>query len=176
MKTIYRMLPALFVALVLAAAPQFAHAETVTAEDGSTYEKFNNWIGRCQPGPNEAKVCSVSVEIRSQETQALALFFGIGKEPGKGYYLLNIVPLGTVLPNGVKLTIDGNELASLQLQTCLPRGCQSLSGVTAEGVQKLKSGNEMIVSIADIRQGPVALNVSLAGMTAPINWLDAQYP
>jgi len=121
-------------------------------------------------------VCSVSVEIRSQETQALALFFGIGKEPGKGYYLLNIVPLGTVLPNGVKLTIDGNELATLQLQTCLPRGCQSLSGVTAEGGQKLKSGNEMIVSIADIRQGPVALNVSLAGMTAAINWLDAQYP
>ncbi|MEQ9520540.1 MAG: invasion associated locus B family protein [Parvibaculum sp.] len=176
MKMIYRMLPALVMALVLTAAPQIARAETVTAEDGTTYEKFNNWIGRCQPGPNETKVCSVSVEIRTQESQSLALFFGIGKEPGKGYYLLNIVPLGTVLPAGVKLSIDGNELATLQLQVCLPRGCQSLSGVTPEGVGKLKSGNEMVVGISDIQQGPVSLNVSLAGMTAAIGWLDTQYP
>lgn len=175
MKMIHRMLPALLMALVLAAAPQVAHAETVTAEDGTTYEKFNNWIGRCQAGPNDTKVCSVSVEIRSQETQSLALFFGIGKEPGKGYYLLNVVPLGTVLPTGVKLSIDGNDLATLQLQTCLPRGCQSLSGVTPEGVQKLKSGNEMVVAINDIQQGAVSLNVSLAGMTAAIGWLDSQY-
>jgi len=171
-----RVAAAFFVALFLVGGSTSANAETVTAADGSTVEKFGNWRGKCASPDGTNTICTVSFEIRSEQSQSVGLFFAIGKNPTNEHYAITIVPLGTHLPNGVKFTVDGTELAAIPLQVCLPVGCQSISPMAADSLQRLKAGNNMVVEFLDIRNGPVALNVSLSGMTAAINWLDAQSP
>lgn len=156
--------------------PLNASAETVVADDGTTIEKFGNWAGRCNAGPNGEEICHVFVDVRSGENQTRVLYLGIGKQPGQGYFSLSIVPLGTLLTRGVDFKVDANEPFKAMLQACLPAGCQSTTGMETTIIQQLKSGNELIVGITDIQQGPVELKVSLAGMTAAIGWLDSKHP
>ena len=153
-----------------------ASAETIVAEDGTTIEKFGNWAGRCNTGPNNEDICHVFVDVRSSENQTRVLYLGIGKQPEQGYFSLSIVPLGTLLTRGVDFKVDGNEPFKAMLQACLPAGCQSTTGMAPAIIQQLKAGNELIVGITDIQQGPVELKVSLSGMTAAIAWLDSKHP
>ncbi len=171
-----RVAAALFVAVFFLGNPISAQAETVIAEDGSTIEKFGNWRGKCASPDGTNSICTVSFEIRSEQSQTVALFFAVGRNPNNEYYAITIVPLGTHLPNGVKFSVDGTELAAIPLQVCIPIGCQSISPVATDSLQRLKAGNNMVVDFVDIRNGPVSLNVSLSGMTAAINWLDQQSP
>ncbi|MCE7997868.1 MAG: hypothetical protein HEP70_03305 [Rhodobiaceae bacterium] len=171
-----RVVAALFVAAFFLGNSISAQAETVIAEDGSTVEKFGNWRGKCASPDGTNNICTVSFEIRSEQAQSVALFFAVGRNPNNEYYAITIVPLGTHLPNGVKFSVDGTELAAIPLQVCIPIGCQSISPVASDSLQRLKAGNNMVVDFVDIRNGPVSLNVSLSGMTAAINWLDQQTP
>lgn len=171
-----RAAAALFVAAFFLGNSISAQAETVTAADGSTIEKFGNWRGKCASPDGANNICTLSFEIRSEQSQSVALFFAIGRNPNNEYYAITIVPLGTHLPNGVKFSVDGAELAAIPLQVCIPIGCQSISPVAVDSLQRLKAGNNMTVDFVDIRNGPVTLNVSLSGMTAGINWLDQQAP
>ncbi len=171
-----RVAAALFVAVFFVGHSVSAEAETITAADGSTIEKFGNWRGKCASPDGTNNICTVSFEIRSQQSETVALFFAIGRNPNNEYYAITIVPLGTHLPNGVKFTVDGTEIAAIPLQVCIPIGCQSISPVNADSLQRLKAGNNMVVDFVDIRNGPVSLNVSLSGMTAAVNWLDQQSP
>lgn len=171
-----RVAAALFGAAIFMGISFSAQAETVTAEDGTTIEKFGNWRGKCASPDGTNNICTVSFEIRSEQSQSVALFFAIGRNPNNEYYAITIVPLGTHLPNGVKFSVDGTELAAIPLQVCIPIGCQSISPVAADSLQRLKAGINMVVDFIDIRNGPVSLNVSLSGMTAAINWLDQQAP
>lgn len=171
-----RVAAALFVAVFFLGTSISAQSETITAEDGSTIEKFGNWRGKCASPDGTNNICTVSFEIRSEQNQSLGLFFAVGRNPNNEYYAITIVPLGTHLPNGVKFSVDGAELAAIPLQVCIPVGCQSISPVVADSLQKLKAGNNMVVEFVDIRNGPVSLNISLSGMTAAINWLDQQTP
>lgn len=171
-------LSVLAVAMLVLGAPGMAgtaQAETITAEDGSTIERFGSWAGRCNTGPEGQEVCHVFVDVRSSETEQRALYFGIGKQPGQGYFGLIIVPLGTHLGRGIDMKIDGHEPFNAQMQVCLPGGCQSTTGFDAARIQQLKGGNDLIVGISDIGQGPVELKLSLSGITAAINWLDTKH-
>jgi len=171
-----RVAAAIFVAVFFLSNSVAAQAETVTAADGSTIEKFGNWRGKCASPDGSNNICTLSFEIRSEQSQSVALFFAIGRNPNNEYYAITIVPLGTHLPNGVKFSVDGTELAAIPLQVCIPIGCQSISPMASDSLQRLKAGNNMVVDFVDIRNGPVSLNVSLSGMTAGINWLDQQAP
>lgn len=171
-----RVAAAFFVVLFAYGSLAPASAETVTADDGTTIEKFGNWRGKCAAPDGTNNICTVSFEIRSEQSQSIGLFFAIGRNNNNEHYAITIVPLGTHLPNGVKFTVDGTELAAIPMQVCLPVGCQSISPMAAESLQRLKAGNNMVVEFLDIRSGPVTLNVSLTGMTAAITWLDAQSP
>jgi invasion protein IalB len=176
MLNLRRLVSAFALITLFMGMPLTASAETVTADDGTTIEKFGNWAGRCNSGPNGEEICHVFVDVRSGETQTRVLYLGIGKQPGQGYFSLSIVPLGTLLTRGVDFKVDGNEPFKAMLQACLPAGCQSTTGMAAAIVQQLKSGNELVVGITDIQQGPVEMKVSLAGMTAAIAWLDSKHP
>jgi invasion protein IalB len=171
-----RLLRALTLAVFFVGAPFGASAETVTAEDGSQIERFGNWGGRCNTGPAGEELCHVFVDVRTGEERTRAVYFGIGKQPAQGYISLTIVPLGTLLTRGVAFKVDEQAPFKIDLQTCLPGGCQSTIGMNAEIVQQLKAGNNLVVEITDIQQGPIQLSISLAGMTAAIAWLDSKHP
>ena len=90
--------------------------------------------------------------------------------------LLPEVPYRPERPIVAEQDSGKTEIAAIPLQVCIPIGCQSISPVNADSLQRLKAGNNMVVDFIDIRTGPVSLNVSLSGMTAAVNWLDQQSP
>lgn len=171
-----RLLSALTLAVLLVGTPFGASAETITADDGTQIEKFGNWAGRCNTSPNGENICHIFVDVRTGEDRSRALYLGIGKQPGQGYFSLTIVPLGTLLTRGVDFKVDEQTPFKAILQACLPAGCQSTTGMSAEIARQFKAGNNLIVGITDIQQGPVELTISLTGMTAAFAWLDSKHP
>ncbi len=170
------LLSACVLAFVLAVTSSGASAETIGAEDGTQVERFGNWAGRCNTVPTGEEICHVFVDVRAGEERVRAVYFGIGKQSGQGYISLTIVPLGTLLTRGVDFKVDEQTPFKVDLQTCLPGGCQSTATVSTGIIQQLKGGNSLVVGLTDIGQGPIELSISLSGITAAIAWLDAKHP
>ncbi|MEQ9144837.1 MAG: invasion associated locus B family protein [Parvibaculaceae bacterium] len=139
-------------------------------------QSFGAWQGRCEQNQAGTETCTIAFEVKSEQSQQTVLFFGIGKRPGEGHFSFILLPLGVALPVGVQISVDGTELARIPYQVCIPSGCQAGFGPTDEFLQKIKAGNEMTISVVDIRQGAITLNVSLSGVTAALNWLDTKHP
>ena len=85
-------------------------------------------------------------------------------------------PLRTLLPEGLSLQIDTGNRQRYQFAMCDVTGCFVRFGLTENGLDAFRRGNQANVQIvsADRRDAPVILNVSLKGFTAAYKDLLAQ--
>lgn len=85
-------------------------------------------------------------------------------------------PLRTLLTEGLSIQIDTGNVQRYQFALCDPVGCFVRFGLTQNGLDAFKRGNQASVQIvsADRRDAPVNLAVSLKGFTAAIRELQAQ--
>jgi len=78
------------------------------------------------------------------------------------------VPLGTLLTEEVKLSVDGGKAKSYAYSYCTMAGCFSRIGLTQADVDAMKRGVKATIEIVPA-QAPdqrVRIDVSLSGFTA----------
>jgi len=87
-----------------------------------------------------------------------------------------VVPLETLLPEQVTLTIDGGTARRYPFTFCNAAGCVARVGFTQEEVDLFKRGNQAIMRMvpAAAPDEEVTLTVSLTGFTAAFDSLQAQ--
>ncbi|MFK7945303.1 MAG: invasion associated locus B family protein [Paracoccaceae bacterium] len=78
-------------------------------------------------------------------------------------------PLGILLPYGVRLKIDADQVVPLPLSRCVPAGCISQAPMLEEAVGKLKKGSKAVYGFFLDKE--VLVNVSLRGFTKAFNSL-----
>lgn len=87
-----------------------------------------------------------------------------------------VVPLETLLPEQVTLTIDGRNPRRYPYTFCNAAGCVARVGFTQEEVDLFKRGNQAIMRMvpAAAPDEEVSLTVSLTGFTAAFNSLQGE--
>lgn len=85
-----------------------------------------------------------------------------------------IVPLGVMLPAGVRVQIDGGKVRGTGFLTCVNVGCLSQDVVSAEFLADLKKGTTAKMIVVLPNQGEVAVNISLSGFTKAFSELTAR--
>lgn len=78
-------------------------------------------------------------------------------------------PLGILLPYGVRLKIDSDQVVPLPLSRCVPAGCISQAPMLDEAVGKMKKGTKAVYGFFLDKE--VLVNVSLRGFTKAFNSL-----
>lgn len=78
-------------------------------------------------------------------------------------------PLGILIPYGVRIKIDSDQVVPLPLSRCVPAGCISQAPMLDEAVSKMKSGSTAVFGFFLDKE--ILVNVSLSGFTKAFNSL-----
>ena len=87
-----------------------------------------------------------------------------------------VVPLETLLPAQMQLSLDGAKAKVYPFTFCASMGCFSRIGFTADEFAAMKKGNAMTVSVVPVANPKivVSVKVSLKGFTAATDALKAE--
>ena len=132
-------------------------------------EKFENWTLKCIKPLNSAERCEANHIIFNQEQQPVAeiSIFKLPKDQIAAAAATIIVPLETVLSDGLILAIQELEPKKYQFKFCNSLGCYSQIGLTDDEVEALKKKAKASIFLKHISSGDqqIVLSMSLAGFT-----------
>ncbi len=130
-------------------------------------ETHGAWQVSCRtpPGAKEEKcalVQSVTAEDRPNVGLTVVFYEAIGE---KKKLLRVVVPLGVLLPTGLGLKIDDQDVGNAPFLKCGKRGCVAEVVLQDEVIAKLKQGTNAMFIIFDTPEAGIGIPVSLQGFT-----------
>ena len=154
-------------------------AENLSVDDTMTFEpqkiepyikeRFENWTLKCIAPLHSVERCEANQIIFNPQKQPVAEI-SIFKLPGDQVAAAAatiIVPLETVLSEGLILSIQDLEPKKYQFKFCNALGCYSQIGLTYSEVEELKKKEKASIFLKHISSGDqrIAIPISLAGFT-----------
>lgn len=176
---------AAFVAFALAApAASFAQTAEKPADPapqaGQSYVKgtFGDWELRCLLTPQNQEQCQISQLMFGPEGNPIAEF-SVFAIPPSGDAVAGasvLVPLDTLLLNGVGVALVEGLSKTYPVHFCSPGGCVAQIGLTEQEIAQMKRGDKGTLRISPLAAPDEVVNVDLSfkGFTAGYTALLAQ--
>ena len=149
------------------------HAQDADASPGATgpgsvvRETHGAWQVSCRtpPGAREEK-CALVQSVTAEDRPNVGLTVLLYKAIGENKKLLRVVaPLGVLLPTGLGLKIDGEDVGNARFLKCGKRGCVAEVVLQDEVIGKLKKGETAMFIIFDTPEAGIGIPVSLQGFS-----------
>jgi len=145
--------------------------------DRYSKDKHGDWDLACIRVEADTDPCSLLQVLTDPNGNAMAEFsmFRLGQQGGQAVAAATIiVPLETLLPAALTISIDGAPGKRYNYSFCNPLGCVAKIGLTAADIESFKKGNEAIISLrpAPAPDQIVEMKMSLKGFTAGYNVVD----
>ena len=132
-------------------------------------ERFENWSLKCIKTVNSIERCEANQIIFNQKQQPVAEISIIKLPKGQvaAAAATIIVPLETILSEGLVLAIQELEPKKYQFKFCNSLGCYSQIGLTDNEVEALKKRKKASIFLKHISSGDqqIAIPMSLDGFT-----------
>jgi len=157
--------------LVFGTGPQPAHAQFAQSELKSTVGAWQLRCGR-PPGARTEKCALVqSVTAEDRKNVSLTIIF-LRSFSGDKRLLRVIAPLGVLLPTGLGLKIDGEDVGHAPFLKCGQVGC--VAEVVADDtlIEKMKSGENAIFIIFQTPEEGIGVPINLAGFSDGLTQLN----
>jgi invasion protein IalB len=163
-----------------AAAPEAETAQAAPAEQtrqpGQPYftDDIGDWRIRCVDSPIEGKgsVCQMYQLLLDAADNAVAEFtlLPATAEQGSGALATVVTPLETLLPPGVRLSIDGSPEQAIPFTWCNQTGCYARFRLGEAEIEAMKRGTQATLAITPVTapDQQVQLRSSLTGFTAAL--------
>lgn len=135
------------------------------AAQGTVRSQHGDWQMSCDlvPGALEEQ-CALIQNVTAQDQPNVALSVIALKTADQEARLLRILaPLGVLLPNGLGLNIDGEDLGRVAFVRCLPNGCVAEVVMDDELMSKLSEGDSAIFIVFRTPEEGIGIPVSLNG-------------
>ena len=132
-------------------------------------ERFDNWSLKCIKTVNSIERCEANQIIFNQKQQPVAEISIIKLPKGQvaAAAATIIVPLETILSEGLVLAIQELEPKKYQFKFCNSLGCYSQIGLTDDEVEALKRKEKASIFLKHISSGDqqIVIPMSLDGFT-----------
>jgi invasion protein IalB len=135
-------------------------------------EQFGDWALRCLNNPEGDDPCQLYQLLMDGEGNSVAeismFLLPEGGQAAAGATIMT--PLGTLLTEGLMISVDGASPRRYVYTFCNVNGCAARVGFTAEELAHFKGGTSAVVRLVSAANPgqPVMLNMSLKGFTAGI--------
>ncbi len=151
-------------AVLLALCGLVAATATVRAQ-GAVKNAFGDWQLRCEtPAGAKAEQCALLQSVQADDKPNVTLVVIVLKTAdGKSRLLRVIAPLGVLLPAGLGLKIDQNDVGRAGFVRCLPTGCVAEVIMDDELLGKLRSGTAATFIVFQTPEEGIGIPVSLNG-------------
>ncbi len=146
--------------------------EVVEAEEDPTYikETYGDWELKCFRSEAEEDPCQMFQLLREDAGNPIAEF-SIFRLPSGSQAVAGatiVVPLGTLLSEQMKISVDGGKAKGYSYSFCSLVGCYVRLGLTQSDLETFKRGNGANITIvpAQAPDQKVTIKASLTGFTA----------
>ncbi len=135
-------------------------------------EQFGDWALRCINNPEGDDPCQLYQLLMDGEGNSVAeismFLLPEGAQAAAGATIMT--PLGTLLTEGLMISVDGGSPRRYVYTFCNVNGCAARVGFTAEELTQFQNGTSAVVRLVSVANPgqPVMLNMSLNGFTAGI--------
>ncbi len=140
-------------------------AANPASAQGVIKSKFGDWEIRCDtPAGASAEQCALIQSVTAEDKANVNLVVIVLKtSDGKSRLLRVIAPLGVLLPNGLGLHIDQNNIGSAGFVKCLPTGCIAEVVMDDKLIDQLKTGKTATFVIHQTPDEGIGLPLALNG-------------
>ena len=145
-------------------AASLVPASAVHAQ-GVIKDKHGDWETRCETPPGAAyEQCAIVLSVVDQERPNLTLVVIVLNSADRKARLMRVIaPLGVLLPPGVGLRIDGEDMGHLNFLQCLANGCIAQVAMDDKLIDKLKAGKTATLGVFQTPEEGVGVLASLEG-------------
>ncbi len=163
----FTVFAAAFACVLLRALPAGAQdADSSAVGTGSVVKQtYGAWQVSCRtpPGAKEEK-CALVQSVTAEDRPSVGLTVVFYKAIGEDKKLLRVVvPLGVLLPTGLGLKIDGQDIGNAPFLKCSKRGCIAEVVLQDEVIKKMMGGGTAMFIIFDTPEAGIGIPVSLQG-------------
>jgi invasion protein IalB len=150
---------ALAVAAIAAAIPGAASAQ------GVSKGMHGDWETRCDKPPGaQGEICSMMQFVTAEDRDNVGLSVIVLKTADKKSKVMRVLaPLGVLLPSGLGLKIDQNEMGRAGFVRCLPDGCLAEVILDDDLIGKLRNGKTATFVIFQTPEEGIGIPISLTG-------------
>ncbi len=136
-------------------------------------DTFGDWQVRCAPDGDECFMYQLAMDDENNPVAEFSLLrLPAGSEAVAGVTV--VTPLGTLLPPGLGIQVDTNEMRQYPFAWCSQVGCFSRFGLDEPAISTMKRGRagRMTLLAVGAPDEPVVLDLSLTGFTAAYDSLS----
>jgi len=142
-----------------------AATSTATGPGSIVKGTYGAWQVSCRtpPGAKEEK-CALVQSVTAEDRPNVGLTVVFYKAIGEDKKLLRVVvPLGVLLPTGLGLKINNQDVGNAPFLKCSKRGCIAEVVLQDEVIKKLKTGTNAMFIIFDTPEAGIGIPISLQG-------------
>lgn len=149
----------------LTALASLGLAGHLAAQDGTVKSQHGDWQIVCKPPPPGAKneTCALvqSVAAEDRNNVGLTIYF---QRFANGTQVLRVfAPLGVLLPPGLGLKVDEQDVGSAPFLRCHTLGCYAQVTADAKLVERLSNGRSAVFVIYQTEEAGIGIPISLKG-------------
>ena len=148
-----------------AAAQNSTASSAVTGPGAILRETDGAWQRYCKtPAGAAEEQCELVQNVTAEDRPNVGLTVEFYEAPQSGAKMLRVVaPLGVLLPKGLGLNIDGQDMGTAPFVKCSKNGCISEVKLQDEVVDKMKTGKNAVFIIYDTPESGIGIPISLQG-------------
>ena len=139
-----------------------------TAQQGTVRSTHGSWSVVCDtPGGAASEQCALMQNVVAEDRPEVGLSVVVLRTADNRAEILRILaPLGVLLPNGLGLNIDGNDIGRAYFVRCFQDGCYAEVILEKELLDSLKKGTAATFIVFQTPEEGIGIPVDLAGFAA----------
>ncbi|MCB1475271.1 MAG: invasion associated locus B family protein [Rhodobiaceae bacterium] len=132
---------------------------------GAVRATHGDWQIRCDTPPGaSSEQCALVQSVAAEDRQNVGLTVIVLKTAdGKDRIMRVLAPLGVLLPTGLGLKIDDQDVGTAGFVKCLETGCIAEVVIEDQLIQKLETGEIAVFIIFQTPEEGIGVPVSLKG-------------
>ena len=135
-------------------------------EGGVVRAQHGDWQLVCKPPPAGAKaeVCALVQSVTAEDRNNVGLTVYVQKFSNGARVLRVFAPLGVLLPPGLGLKIDNQDVGNAPFLRCHSFACYAQVVVDDALIGKLKAGKQAVFIIFQTEEAGIGIPISLNGL------------
>lgn len=138
------------------------------AQQGTVRSTHGSWSVICDtPGGAASEQCALMQNVVAEDRPEVGLSVVVLRTADNRAEILRILaPLGVLLPNGLGLNIDGNDIGRAYFVRCFQDGCYAEVILEKELLASFKSGTAATFIVFQTPEEGIGIPVDLTGFAA----------
>ncbi len=159
---------------VVGQAPAMAAGAPNNPEGGVVRSQHGDWQLVCKPPPPGAKaeVCALVQSVTAEDRGNVGLTVYVQKFSNGTRVLRVFAPLGVLLPPGLGLKIDNQDVGNAPFLRCHTFACYAQVVMDDALLAKLKAGKQAVFIIFQTEEAGIGIPISLNGLDKAVAALN----